>query len=149
MEKNILVAFASYYGNNRRMAGIFGEMAEHAGFPVEMISLTEGEKPSSEWDVLALFAPVRAGSIVSPARKFSQSSAASGKGFALVISHTTELSTPLWSPRRSAGKLQRRLAALGMRPASEVTYIQLETQKGPPREGFENLLKSLADRLPS
>jgi hypothetical protein len=147
MKKTILIACVSYFGNNRRIAGIFQEMAEHAGVPAEMVSLTDREKAPIEWDVLVLFAPVRAGRIVSPARRFALRSAAAGKSFALVISHVSELNTPLWSPLRSAVKLQSRLVSLGMQPVSDVTYIQLETPKGPPREGFEHLLKSLADGL--
>ena len=144
--KRVLIAYTSYFGNSKSSAEEFARLMESKGIQTETVSVTEGQTPSTEWDVLVLFTPVRRGSIVGKTKKFVEQPTAGGAAFALVVSHAAPKGS-IFSPVRSSEALQAQLLARGMRQAADITYIRVAGVKGPKEEGYLDVLARLADTI--
>ena len=146
--KHVLIAYMTYYGNNRKCAELFAQILDSKSIPFELISLRDGQKPSKDWELLTLFAPVRIGNIVVKARRFLKRIDGSGKGIAMVITHGADLDATGFEARfvpvKPSEKLLARVVEKGMTKAADITYIKIQDQKGPPEEGFEEKLRDLA-----
>lgn len=148
MEKTIMIAWASWFGNCEKLAENLEEKCRAQGLNPRRVALLKGEAPPEGWDALVLVTPVRMGNVAGPSRKFAKAAArrGGGKPFALVISHGAPLEH-FFSPVKPSRKLAAKLVKRGMKELREPLFCMVAEQEGPLKEGWEEKLEALAMEL--
>jgi menaquinone-dependent protoporphyrinogen IX oxidase len=150
-ERRIIIGFSSWFGNGRTAAATLARECEERGAAVIGIDLlADGVPPeaaATEWDVAVIVAPVRAGIIARPARKFARAvSRQRGAVVAIVITHAAPLDH-FFSPAKSTGRLVKRLRRRKATLLTDPVYLQVQTQEGPLPVDYAERMAELATTI--
>ncbi len=146
MNKHILIAYVSYFGNCRKIAEAAAHACEAKGASATLFPVMESTELPGSRDALLFICPVRMGNIVKPARSFARKIARDGGPFAIGVSHGAPLDH-FFSPVKPAARLCRKMKRRGMEQIGEPVFFMVEGQEGPPAPGWEDKAEQLAAAL--
>jgi methylmalonyl-CoA mutase cobalamin-binding subunit len=150
-DRRIIIGFSSWFGNGRTAAAELAKECEDRGATVILADLlANGDAPAAdaaEWDAAVIVAPVRAGMIVRPARRFARAvSRRRGASVAVVITHAAPFDH-FFSPTKPTGRLVARLRRRGATLLADPVYLQVQTQEGPLPGNYAASMAELAKTL--
>lgn len=151
-ERRIIIGFSSWFGNGRTAAATLARECAARGAAVTEVDLRAAtgvppEAAGAEWDAAVIVAPVRAGMIVGPARRFARAlSRQRGACIAIVITHAAPLDH-FFSPAKSTGRLVKRLRRRKATLLTDPVYLQVQTQEGPLPVDYAERMAELATTI--